>query len=180
MATTTVTVAPTTSLITSRSDHFTRQESDVTAGYFITPEVALTLGVKYAKESRDITLGIAPGATPLLGTKVYGALAGFVSSFPVAGALRLYTQAGFGPAHYKSTFADPATPSASGSGTYFIGEIGASYPLYSAHGNFPALGAALGYRTQTVRSNSSGIAFNESRKLRDVRDGIVLSLTATF
>ena len=176
----TVAVAPATTLITSRTDHFMRKESDLTAGYFITPEVALTLGFKYAKEYRDISLGIAPQSTPLLDDKVTGFLAGFVGSFPIMGALRLYSQAAYGPARYKSTFADPATPSVSGNASYFIAEFGVTYPLYPAHDRFPALNGALGYRTQTVKSTSNDASFNESRKLRDVRDGLVLSVTATF
>lgn len=176
----TVATGPATTLITSRTDHFMRKESDLTAGYFITPEVALTIGFKYAKEYRDISLGIAPQATPLLDDTVAGVVAGFVGSFPIKGALRLYTQAAYGPGRYKSTFADSAMPSVSGNATYLIAEFGVAYPLYPAHDGFPALNGALGYRTQTFKSTSNDTSFNESRKLRDVRDGVVLSVTATF
>ena len=38
----------------------------------------------------------------------------------------------------------------------------------------------LGYRTQTIKTNSAGGIFQESHDLRDVRDGVILSLNVTM
>lgn len=167
-------------LITSRTDHFKRRESDLTAGYFVTPELAVTLGYKDATETRDIRLGIAPQSTPLLRNKASGLLLGAVGSFAVQGDLRLYTTAGYGPARFKIRFADPALANFDANGRYLIGEAGLSYPLFKGERWLQNVTALLGYRTQTVKSDSRGAVSNNTRTVRDVRDGLVFSVTATL
>jgi len=162
-------------LITSRTDHFKRRESDITVGYSVTPEIGLAIGYKDATETRDTSLGIAPGRAPLIRTKAKGLILGAVGSFAVHEKLRLYVQAGYGPARLKLRFADPAMASTKTNGSYVIGEIGLSYPVFT-NAKGAGLNAALGYRTQTVKTDGYADAFQQSRDLRDVREGVVLAL----
>lgn len=167
-------------LITSRTDHFKRRESDLNLGYLVTPEVGIVLGYKDATETRDTTLGIAPQRTPVLTTEAKGLLLGGLGNFAVHDKLRLYVQAGYGPARVRVRFADSALGTARTRGRYLIGELGLSYPVL---GEFAGLGgatAAIGYRTQTVKTNSDAGIFDTRRDLRDVRDGLILSLNITL
>lgn len=165
-------------LISSRTDHLKRRESDLNVGYSVTPEVGIALGYKDATETRDVSLGVAPQPTPLLKTRVRGFLVGAVGSFAVVDKLRLYAQAGYGPARLRAEFYDRGATLKT-RGRYLIGELGLSYPLFiSPHGM--AATAAIGYRTQTVKSDSYDNVFQEGRDLRDVRDGVVLSLNLSL
>lgn len=166
-------------LITSRTDHFKRRESDVTLGYAVTPEIGIALGYKDATETRETSLGIAPGRTPLVRTTAKGLILGAVGSFAVHEKLRLYVQAGYGPARLKLKFSDPAMGTSKTDGSYIIGEIGLSYPVFS-NANGSGLNAALGYRTQTVKTDGYADAVQQSRDLRDVREGLVLALNFTL
>jgi hypothetical protein len=165
-------------VVTARSDHFVRNESDLTLGYFVLPGVALTAGYKYATESRDTRLGTTQAA-PLLESRARSLLVGVVGSFPVHDALSAYVQAGYGPARIKTHTADNSV-AIDVNGRYLIGEIGLSYPFLIDKAGLRAATAAIGYRTQTVKTDSLGLVYRESRSLRDVRDGLVLSLTATL
>lgn len=166
-------------LITARTDYFKRRESDLTLGYALTPEFSLALGYKDATETRDTTLAIAPQRMPLVRTKAKGFLVGAVGNFALYEKLRLYAQAAYGPARLKLRFADAALGASKTDGTYIIGEVGLSYPIYS-NANGSALSASLGYRTQTVKTEGYADAFQENRDLRDVRDGVVLTFNFTI
>lgn len=162
-------------LVTSRTDHFKRSESDLNLGYFVTPEVGLALGYKYATETRDTSLGIAPQPTRLVSTRAKGILLGAVANFAVYDKLRLYGQAAYGPARIRLGFTDPTLAAPKANGRYLIGEFGLSYPVFRIGANGGAL-AALGYRTQTIKTDGYSTAFQQGRDLRDVRDGLVLTL----
>jgi hypothetical protein len=165
-------------LVSTRTDYLKRRESDVNLGYAVTPELSLALGYKDATETRDVSLGVAPQRTPLLNTRVRGFLLGAVGNFAVADKLRLYAQAGYGPARLKADFYDRGARLKT-RGRYLIGEIGLSYPVFTTAQGMAAT-AALGYRTQTVKTDSYEGVFQEGRDLRDVRDGVVLSLTVAL
>ena len=167
-------------LITSRTDHFKRSESDLNVGYFLTPEVGIALGYKDATETRDTSLGIAPQPSRLLTTKAKAVLLGAVASFAVYDKLRLYGQAGYGPARIRLAFTDPTLANPRANARYLIGEFGLSYPVFSGVGGHGGATAALGYRTQTVKTDSYSSVFQQGRDLRDVRDGVVLSLNVTL
>lgn len=168
-------------LITSRSDHFKRREGDLNVGYFVTPEVAIAIGYKDGTENRDMSLGIAPQATPLIRTKARGLLLGAIGSFAVSDKLRFYAQAGYGPARLTLDFADPALgTSFKANGRYLIGELGLSYPVFANPSGSGGAVLSLGYRTQTIKTNSNAGIFRDAHDLRDVRDGAVLSMNYTF
>ena len=167
-------------LITSRTDHFKRRESDLTLGYRVTPEVGIVVGYKDATETRDTTLGVAPQRRPVLTTKVKGLLVGAVGNVAVHDKLRLYVQAGYGPARFRLRFADPALGTSRDNGRYLIGELGLSYPVLGNVMGLEGATATIGYRTQTVKTESDSGTLQTTRDLRDVRDGIVLSLNLTL
>ena len=167
--------------ITWRNDHFVRRETDLNLGYFVTPEVAIVLGYKDAIETRDVSLGIAPQATPLVKTTGKVFLLGAVGSFAVYEKLRFYAQAAYGPARLKLTFANPSFGSDNKTnGRYLIGELGLTYPVFANPSGFGGATVSLGYRTQTVKTDSNSDITLQNRKLRDVRDGAVLSMNYTF
>jgi hypothetical protein len=167
-------------VITSRNDHFKRRESDLNLGYFLTPEFAIAVGYKDATETRDTSLGIAPQSTPLTNTTARGFLLGAIGNFALVDKLRLYAQAGYGPARLKVSFTDPTSASIRSNGRYFIGELGLSYPIFIKPDGSMSATTTLGYRTQTIKTDSSGGFFQESHDLRDVRDGVILSLNVTM
>jgi hypothetical protein len=163
-------------VITTRNDHFERREADISIGYFVTPEVGLSIGYKDATEDRSTALGIAPQDAPLLHTKAKALLFGAIGNFQVQGALRLYTQLAYGPARLELRFVDPSLASYDTNGRYLIGEVGLSYPLFTGNSGISAATVAVGYRSQTVKTASHGLIFHETRDLRDVREGLVVSL----
>jgi hypothetical protein len=167
-------------VVTSRTDRFVRRESDLTLGYFVLPQVAVTVGYKYATESRDVRAPSSAPSRPLLENRARGALVGVVGNFPVQGALSAYVQAGYGPARIKTRTVDNSIAPIDANGRYLIGEIGLSYPLLVNQYGVRAAAVAVGYRTQTVKTYSSGTIYHESRDLRDVRDGLVLSLNVAL
>jgi hypothetical protein len=165
---------------TSRSDHFSRKESDLTAGYFIHPNIALTAGFKYATETRDITLGIAgvsaPSGENIAKALIFGALV----NLPIEGNLRAYSQLGYGPARVSTAFSNNSISGFKSSGRYLISEIGLNYSLSITDVFIKGANAGLGYRSQTVKTHSKPPAFLSQRDLRDVKDGIVFTLTVAI
>lgn len=167
-------------LITTRTDHFERRESDLNLGYSVVPGVGLVLGYKEATETRDTSLGVAPQRTPILTTKVRGLLFGASGNFAIYDKVSFYAQAGYGPSRFKLRFVDPALGTARANGRYIIGELGLSYQIWR---NIPlnrAAVATIGYRSQTVKTDSDAGVFQSSRKLRDVRDGAIFALNLTL
>jgi hypothetical protein len=167
-------------LITSRTDHFKRSESDLNVGYFLTPEFGIALGYKDATETRDTSLGIAPQPTRLVTTKAKGILLGAVANFVIYDKLRLYGQAAYGPARIRLAFTDPTLAAPKANGRYLIGEYGVSYAVFGGVGGHGAATASLGYRTQTIKTDGYATVFQQDRDLRDVRDGLVLTLNVTL
>lgn len=172
-------VSPGQNVITWRNDRFKRREGDFNVGYAVTPNIGLALGYKHATETRDVSRGTAPEPARFVKTTAKGFLVGAVGGFPVTEKLSLYFQAGYGPARLKLKFTDPRLGTAKTDGRYTIGEIGLSYPLYkTARGSGTT--ASIGYRTQTIKTDGYESVFQESRDLRDVRDGVVLTLNVTL
>lgn len=167
-------------VITSRSDHLARKESDLTTGYFITPNIALTAGVKYATEVRDTTLGITGVSTPFLDNTVKGAIVGALANFPVQGNLRLYSQLGYGFAKVHTQFADHTLAPIDSNGRYMIGEIGLNYSLAVSDVFVKGANAGLGYRSQIATTHGSAPAYRDRRDFRDTKDGIVFSLSVAI
>jgi hypothetical protein len=167
-------------ILTTRTDHLSRKESDLAVGYYITPNIALSLGYKYATEDRATRLGISGTSSLTLTSTVRGILAGAAASFPIQGGLRFYGHFGYGPAKVKTEFAGPTMARIDANGRYLISEIGLNYSLPFSNALVKGVSAGLGYRSQSFRTRSEGPAYRDRRDFRDVKDGIVLSLNMSL
>jgi hypothetical protein len=167
-------------VLTSRTDHISRKESDLAVGYFITPNVILSLGYKYATEDRHTVLGIAGLSMPSVTNTVRGVLAGAAASFPIQGRWRFYGNFGYGPGKVTTEFSDPAVAPIHAHGRYLISEIGLNYSLPISNALMKGVNAGLGYRSQSFKTRSEGPAYRDRRDFRDVKDGVVLSLNVAI
>ncbi|MET0855684.1 MAG: hypothetical protein ABWY27_02940 [Telluria sp.] len=162
-------------ILTSRVDHISRKESDLALGYFVTPNVAVSVGYKHATEERTTQLGITGTTNPALSNRVRGVLLGAAASFAIEGRWRFYGNLGYGPGKVRTEFADPTIARIDANGRYLISEIGINYSLPFTNALMKGTIAGLGYRSQSFRTKSEGPAFRDRRDFRDVKDGVVLS-----
>ncbi|MEJ7808401.1 MAG: hypothetical protein WKG03_21075, partial [Telluria sp.] len=68
-------------IVTTRTDHLTRKETDLTMAYFVMPNIALSMGIKSANESRDTVTGISTRQR-LLNAKGRAVIFGGAANFP--------------------------------------------------------------------------------------------------
>ena len=165
-------------LLTARSDHLERKESDVTLAYFLTPNVALSAGLKYATEGRDTTLAVTGVTERSLDATAKGLIIGALANFQVHGGLRFYGQFGYGPTRVSTNV--PNQGKTSSSASYLISEIGLNYALAMADPYVKGASVGLGYRSQVLRTNGVGPAYGDERRYRDTKDGLILSLTVAL
>ncbi|WP_395408004.1 hypothetical protein ACHMW6_15725 [Pseudoduganella sp. UC29_106] len=166
-------------IVTSRSDHVTRKESDVTAGYFVVPNVAVSLGFKYATEDRSYSFaGAAP--VPFVDNTVRVILLGVSAAFPIYDRLSLTGQLAYGPGRAKTRYLNLANPPDTNNTRYAISELGVSYALGMESAYFRGASIGLGYRSQVVRTKGTGPARDSRRIYRDEREGIVASLNVAI
>lgn len=171
-------------LISSRRDHLRRRELDINVGYFVLPGFALTVGYKGGRENRDTSTGGTPGITlSLLDNKLDTFLVGAIGSYEIAPGFSGYGQFGYGFGRGKINYGE-ATPV---SGTqvknnprYILTEVGVAYQLPITSRWIQRTSVAVGYRSQTLKQKVPSVVGGEDREVRDVKDGIVLSLNATF
>lgn len=164
---------------TSRTDHLDRKESDITAGYFITPNVALSLGFKYAREDRTSAIALGGGPQPVVDNTARALLLGAAAAFPIQQNLLFTGQIAYGPARIKTNYADPALRDDTNSARYLISEIGVAYALGIKSAYFRSASIGLAYRTQLVKTKSPGPA-SGGRTYRDERDGLIATLNFTI
>jgi opacity protein-like surface antigen len=173
-----------TNVITSRVDHISRRELDINAGYFVLPGLALTLGYKNGREERDTRSGLSPASGRLLDAKLNALLVGALAAFEVKSGLSAYGQFGYGVGRTKTTlgegFGTFAGETIRSNAKYIVSEVGLAYTLPFEISWLRRTSVALGYRSQTIKQNVPSVLTGESRQLRDVKDGFVLSLNATF
>lgn len=166
-------------VLTSRSDHFDRDEADLTAGYFVTPNIALSLGYKHLTEARHTSLGIAPGiATPLSDSTLKALLFSALANLPLQGGLGVYGQLSYGPTRVNITTSPDNAVSYRAHGTYLISEIGLTYALPVQTPLLKSSSIGVGYRSQTGKTRSPVGGY--SRDVRDVKDGIIFSLNMSI
>lgn len=168
------------SIATSRTDHIARKESDLTAAYFLTPNIGVSVGYKYAEETRDTTLGITGTSAPLFNVKGKGIVFGALANFPIQGGLRFYGQLGYGPTRLTTTPTDATVGTLNISGQYLVSEIGLNYALAIVDPYVKGAYASIGYRSQVQKTHSIGLAYMDGRDYRDTKDGLVLSLTVAL
>lgn len=165
-------------IATSRSDHLARKEIDLTAAYFVMPNIALSVGLKHASEQRDISTGIS-ARSRFLNTKGKAVIAGALASFPIKGGLGAYGQLGYGPTRLTSALADGSGTDTS-TGRYLSSELGISYALRMSDPFVKGLFVGIGYRSQTITTPGVSPAYGDTRDFRDVKDGVVFSITAAL
>jgi hypothetical protein len=166
---------------TSRTDHVSRKESDLGLAYALTPNISLSAGYKYVTETRDTSLGLTGGgATPFFDATLRGLVLGAQANFPIKDSLRFYGVMGYGPAKVKTRFADPSIGTLENNGRYLIGEIGLAYSLMISDRFVKGAYVALGYRSQTLKTDGVGPSFGDKRDYRDIRDGVILSLNVAI
>lgn len=176
-------------LVTSRSDHVVRKESDVTAGYAVAPNIIVSLGFKYATEDRDSTYDtLHTGPVPLLDNTIRALLLGVSAAFPIQGGLSFTGQFAYGPARAKTHLLggnSPALPVAfpetvKNNSRYQIMEVGVNYALGISNAYFRGASIGLGYRSQLARTKGMGPSQSFRRTYRDEREGIVASLNVAI
>lgn len=162
-----------------------RKELDVTVGYYILPQIAVSAGYKNAKVDR-----LSPLAEG--GSKTEAFLIGASGSVPLEGTgrLSLYGNFAFGPGKSTSYVGGNNNKV---DVTYRIGEIGLSYQLLSApQGALKHLGLSLGYRAQivtfkdvplstyTLSNPTIPVSVVERKDIQTNTDGVVIGLTGVF
>jgi hypothetical protein len=168
-------VAPDGSNIgTSRTDYLARKETDLTAAYFVVPNIALSIGIKHAAEARDTVTGLSPRQR-LIEAKGKAFIVGASASFPIQGNLRAYGQLGYGPTRLKTELV--GLDSNTSKGRYLSSELGVSYALTVVDPYVKGAYVGLGFRSQTITTTGVGPGYLEPRDYRDIKDGVVFSLT---
>ena len=165
-------------ITTSRTDHLARKETDLVAAYFVLPNIALSAGLKHASESRDSSTGLS-ARTRFLNAKGKAILIGALATFPIKHGLNAYGQLGYGPTRLTTTLPD-GSGSDTSNGRYLSSELGVSYALQMADPFVKGLFVGLGYRSQTIRTPGIAAAYGDARDYRDVKDGVVFSVTVAL
>ena len=163
-----------------------RDEFDVTLGYAVAPSLVLSVGYKRATQSK-LSAQISPSDA-----KVSGVLLGASASAPLVGKLFLYGNAAYGLAREKTAFSD-AAGNDSYSGSYRIGEVGVSFPLYESaeSAGIRNVLVTFGYRAQNFTTKSVALgtyALTTPPTLLAIRktdvntstDGFILGIVGSF
>jgi len=156
-----------------------RHEADGSLGWYIVPNLALTLGYKQL--------------TQTYGSDRYrwaGPLVGVNGSATLAPGWALYGTVGLGS--MKATF-PAAQPDAQGRSSfhagYRLGEFGVAHGVALDNPFLRSVAVTLGYRVQTVSTTGYALAntspggvstINTRASLVDITQGLALSLSATF
>ncbi len=148
-----------------------RDELDVNFGYFVAPQLAVTLGYKSVNQTYTVTES-APGviftpATSTSKTKNTAPTIGILGFAPLGGGFTLYGNGAFGP--MKSKFEDGS----SAKGSYQSTELGVAH----AFGN-SGLSASLGYKVQIIDVKDAVTTGNQ--RARDTTNGLIMGVTYTF
>lgn len=157
-----------------------RDETDIHAGYYVLPTLAVTLGYKDVRQ--DFTGGKV--------FKYSGPIIGLVGSAPLTQGFSLYGNFGYGAmnAEFPAGFTDN-----SGRGKmnadYLLSEVGIAYSfdVRSAWPSAKAMTATLGYRSQTLATQGFAVGIDankasqsRSTELRDNTEGLALGVSISF
>ncbi|MEY4765137.1 MAG: hypothetical protein RI907_1810 [Pseudomonadota bacterium] len=156
-----------------------RQEADVSAGWYVVPNVALTLGYKQLTQTYGSDRFRWAG--PLMGVN---------TSAAVAPGWALYATAGLGAmqAQFPQTQSDAQGKHSFRAG-YRLGEFGIAHGMALDNPWVRSLAFTAGYRVQTVTTTGYGLAqtapdgsstLNTRGSLVDTTQGLALSLSAAF
>ncbi len=157
-----------------------RSETDIHAGYYVLPTLAITLGYKDVKQDFGTNADF----------KYSGPIIGASASAPLTQGFSLYGNFGYGrmDAKLPSGAAD-ASGSNNLKANYLLGEVGIAYS-FDVRSALPAAKAVtltLGYRSQVLDTKAYRVALTtvangptRSAELRDTTEGLALGLSASF
>lgn len=157
-----------------------RKETDVLAGYYVLPTLAVTLGYKEVKQD------FGGGAQ----FKYTGPTIGAVASAPLTQGFSLYGNFGYGFMKAKlpaGLGAIEANGKSKLDADYLLGEVGLAYS-FDAKSISPALKAmtaTIGYRSQVLTTKDFRLRTSDGRHsratdLRDTTEGLSLGLSVSF
>jgi hypothetical protein len=156
-----------------------RDETDLHAGYYVLPTLAVTLGYK------DVKQEFGNGSE----YKFSGPIVGLAASAPLTQGFSLYGNFGYGSMKADFGKLTDNNGKSSFNADYYLGEVGLAYS-FDAKAIFPsakALTATLGYRNQTLAAQNFAVGTNfyaptqsRSTELRDNTEGLSLGLSVTF
>lgn len=157
-----------------------RSEWDLSAGYYLYPSAAITLGWKSISQNFE---------GPDDNYDYRGMTIGFTGSARISNSVSIYGNAAFGvPGLFRARLAEQ-TRDALGrrdfDQSYYVTEFGLAYPLdVGGSGALKGMVASVGYRSQvvTIKQFRIGREGNTSfpTSLQDNTHGFVFGLSATF
>jgi hypothetical protein len=147
-----------------------REEYDFNIGWFVHPQVALTVGYKRVDQTYTTT-STAPGVVfpepePST-TKNTGVMFGVLGSAPIGGGFALYGNMAIGPMKAEFEGDDTYKPK----GTYQSSEFGLAY-------GFGGAAVTFGYKVQVIDLEIDNTT--HPLRLRDTTNGFVAGISYTF
>lgn len=145
-----------------------REEYDLNIGWFVHPQLAITVGYKRVDQTYTNTF-TAPGVIFAPGepstTKNTGFTVGLLGSAPLGGGFALYGNMAIGPmkAEFEGGGEEPK-------GTYQSSEFGLAY-------GFGGAAITFGYKVQVIDLERDGTF---PQRLRDTTNGFVAGISYTF
>ncbi len=157
-----------------------REEWDLNLGYFITPNLALSVGYKDLTR----TLFFSGDITVEDQWEISVPIIGLAAAAPVGLGLNLYGNLAYGQAEVDELFGRLPLEL---EGDYYFGEVGLSYSV-PLDGSLSAFTVSAGYRFQRLDLHYTSIGANandpfplgSSGDLNDSTHGVVFNLSATF
>jgi hypothetical protein len=149
----------------------TRQENDLNAGYYITPNVALTVGYKRVEQIFHVhEYGTGLATQDYTGKTFYnGVTFGVLGGAAIGGGFSLY---GAGVGGYMVTTYLPKTTS--DNALYEAAELGFAWKARSM-----PFGATLGYKAQVLRTYTQNVNY-KTQYGTDFTTGYTLGINAQF
>lgn len=141
-----------------------REEFGLNVGYFVVPQLAVTVGYKRVDQHYTQTES-GPGLVTATGrstTKNEAVTVGILGSAPIGGGFNMYGNGSIGPARAS------APGGFSGNGYYGSTELGVAYPIAAN------TVLSLGYKYQLISIGVFG------QRARDITNGVVAGLSYTF
>ena len=163
--------APTGTLLDTYKVTAKREETDINLGYFVTPNLALSLGYKNISQEYH-TVITTPGFLDLVSdseTKIVGPTVGIIGAAGIGGGLALYGNFSFGllKAEYEGV-------SEKDNATYVSSELGVVYKIQDT-----PLSVSLGYKYQAIDTEPSDPDASELTGV-DVTKGFIFGTNLTF
>jgi hypothetical protein len=153
-----------------------RQEADLNIGFYIVPQIALTIGYKGITESFKVTHSVNNGAATTTDSKVYlnGVTYGVTGSAPMGNGWSVY---GSGAGGYMLVNYGPTRSNYDDSALYEASELG-----FAWHPHASSFSATAGYKFQLIQTKISPQNSTNFQNLprNEVTRGFMLGANYTF